>query len=355
MKTPLDVIAEKIHSGRRLFYASLELTYSCNFACRFCYNPVAREGQKRGAAKPVSTKGRLLELGEIASMMKEIRRAGVMYFTLTGGEPMVHPHFWEVASAAKEQAFALRVFTNGSLIDDVAAEKFGRLMPNCVEISIYGASEKSYGLSCGRAESFSKVMRGIELLKRKGVTVYLKCMLTKFNESEMDEIQDIADASGFPLSWDPILRQSDDGLKYPMDASPSHEAVVKLLSGRRFRTGRSAFEGEDGGGVCNIGRNLIHIDPFGNVYPCIEWNEILGNIRETGIIEIWENHPKLRELMRIAEEMTQMAKGLPPKCHYCMGQSMKKYSDPRRFDEEEIEAARIAGACGGCPEIPAKG
>lgn len=342
MNTPLEAIARKIGSRRRLFYASLELTYACNFACRFCYNPVGRLGQERSSQGTDWSKGDLLRFDEISAIMEKLREGGVMYFTLTGGEPMVHPRFWEIVETAKRLAFALRIFTNGSLIDIEAARRFGKLMPNCVEISIYGASSKSYGESCGRPEAFASVKDAVPMLKDQGVTVFLKCMLTSITEKEIDEIQDMADRWACPLNWDPVLRPSDDGQDYPLALAPGRDSIIKLLSDPgRFRMGRSAFEGGDGEGACNIGRNLLHIDPFGNVYPCIEWKEPLGNIRSADILDIWENHPLLPRLMSVSLEMESKLRELPVRCHYCMGQSMSRYGDPRRLDDDEREIAMM--------------
>ncbi len=351
MKTPLEEIAQKIGSKRRLFYASLELTYACNFACRFCYNPVDRPGQGRELGNSTEPAGQMLSLDEIVKLMNRLREGGVMYFTLTGGEPMVHPRFWEVAETAKRLAFALRIFTNGSLIDVEAADRLGKLMPNCVEISIYGASSKSYGESCGRPEAFASLKDVVPMLKSRGVTVFLKCMLTSITEKEIDEIQEMADRWGCPLNWDPVLRLSDDGQDYPLALAPRRDSIIKLLSDPgRFRMGRSAFEGGDGEGACNIGRNLIHIDPFGNIYPCIEWREPLGNIRSADILDIWENHPLLPRLMSVSLEMESKLRELPVRCHYCMGQSKSRYGDPRRLDDDEREIAMMKEKLSRCAD-----
>jgi len=123
--------------------------------------------------------------------------------------------FGKLQEKCKELAFVLRIFSNGSLIGEKEVKKLSELCPNCLEISLYGASEKSYEKSCGRGASFNKVIKGLNLLKKEGINVYLKCMLTSATENEMDKIQGIADDLGFPLNWDPNLEVSDDGDDYP--------------------------------------------------------------------------------------------------------------------------------------------
>jgi mycofactocin biosynthetic radical S-adenosylmethionine protein MftC len=340
MAGEIQKIFEKIHDSRHLLYASLELTFSCNFACRFCYNPVDRFGNGRNAGVP-QLAGNRLELDEIFALLKNLRKAGVLYFTLTGGEPMVHPHFWEILEQAKKEAFVLRIFTNGALVDEESAKRIGNICPNCVELSLYGASEESYEKSSGRGSAYPKVMKALELLKREGINVYLKCLLTSVTEKEIDEIQDIADKFRYPLSWDPVMQMSDDGGEYPLKMSASEESIEKLLTNPRFRVGGSPFEGEERQSACNIGRNIIHIDPFGNIYPCIAWREPLGNVRTDDIAGLWKNSGRFQELMNLSKVMAEKIKASGIDCRHCMGNARHLYNDPLRFDESELKISRI--------------
>jgi radical SAM protein with 4Fe4S-binding SPASM domain len=337
--TPLDKIFKKIYENRQLYYASLELTFNCNFACRFCYNPVEREGQKR--KNKISQNETPLAKEEIFKLLSDLRKAGVLYFTLTGGEPLVHPYFWEIAEKAKEHAFLLRIFTNGSLIDEKAAEKLGKIFPNCIEISIYGASEECYEQSCGRGKLFPKVLKALELLKKEGITVYLKCNLTKFTEKEMDKIQDLADSFGFQLNWDPILQVSDDGDDFPLKMSASKESIERLFKEKKFKTGFSPFEGEERNTICNIGRNLIHIDPYGNIFPCIQYREPIGNVKKDDISELFKNSKRLLELMKSAENISKKMKDENVFCRHCLGKSKLLYGDETVLDKTEIYLSNL--------------
>lgn len=319
MENEIAKLMDKVYSTRRLFYASLELTYKCNFACKFCYNPVERENQVR-TKKIVESKNNPLTKEEIFSLLEDLRELGVLYFTLTGGEPLVHPNFWEIAKRCKELSFVFRIFTNGSLIGEKEAKLLAEICPNCIEISLYGASEESYQLTCQRGSSFNKVMNALKLLKNEGLTVYLKCLLTKVTEKEMDKIQDIADGLGFPLNWDPEIVKSDDGEKYPLNMKASNEGIERLFNDKRFRVGSSQFEGREKITACNIGRNLIHIDPYGYVFPCLEWRESIGNIREANIKDMWEKSEKLRQLMKSAEIAAAKSEG---KCFVCIARMRK--------------------------------
>ena len=331
MSNEIETLFGKILNSRRLFYASLELTFNCNFACKFCYNPIEREGQER--KKNVLENEKPLAKDEIFDLLKQLRECGVLYFTLTGGEPLVHPHFWEIARKCKELAFVLRIFSNGALIGEKEVKKLSELCPNCLEISLYGASEKSYENSCGRGDSFNKVIKALNLLKKEGINVYLKCMLTSATENEMDEIQDIADNLGFPLNWDPHLEISDDGEDYPLKMRASKKAIERLYNESKFKVGSSPFEGGERISTCNIGKNLIHIDPYGNIFPCVEWRESIGNVKRDKIKDLWENSEKLFNLMKLSKDSV---KEMGKTNFFCIAREIrKKQNSSIKFKSED--------------------
>jgi len=49
---------------------------------------------------------------------------------------------------------------------------------------------------------------------------------------------------------------------------------------------------------CSAGRYSSYIDPYGNVYPCTQWNFKLGNLKENSFKEIWWSK-KAREVRKL--------------------------------------------------------
>ena len=39
--------------------------------------------------------------------------------------------------------------------------------------------------------------------------------------------------------------------------------------------------------TCSAGRAALYIDPEGQVFPCLEWEEPCGDLREQSLSEIW--------------------------------------------------------------------
>ena len=80
-----DKLQLKAIQEKRPLSCIFELTYRCNFNCRMCYIHMSDE--------QASKYGRLRTLDEWLDMACQIRDAGVLYLTLTGGECTRYPDF----------------------------------------------------------------------------------------------------------------------------------------------------------------------------------------------------------------------------------------------------------------------
>ncbi|MCM8783656.1 MAG: radical SAM protein [Candidatus Omnitrophica bacterium] len=106
------------------FHCLLELTYRCNLKCLHCY--VVRDTQKE------------LTTQQFLSILDQLKELGTLYLIISGGEPLVRTYFFEICKHAKKNNFALRIFTNASLINTNIAERIRELKPLVVEVGLYG-------------------------------------------------------------------------------------------------------------------------------------------------------------------------------------------------------------------------
>jgi len=343
LDTPLTQLMGRAVKAAHPVFALLELTYTCNYACRFCYNPIPRKNQVRSrdiekpSAKP-------LTFEEILYVQDQLRDMGVLYLTLTGGEPLTHPRFWDIAAAAKERTFALRVFTNAGLIDEAAADRFAALAPYCLEISIHGAKDETAEALNQTRGSHQALLRALGYLSERGIRVYLKCVVTRLVQDELLEIKAVGERFGYPVFFDPVLTISDDGEEYPLDLRASDDAVKRLFAADGVNIGNSPFQREPGDLNCTVASGLMHITPFGDIQPCTQWKESVGNIRERPIAEIWATSPILEEARKVAREMPRLIRegtDAHAYCHHCPGLSLLRYGDARKLDDQYLRVAQI--------------
>jgi MoaA/NifB/PqqE/SkfB family radical SAM enzyme len=312
--------------------AHLELTYRCNWRCVFCYNP-----------RPFDRRG--LDGDAWIGVLADLRALGTLTVTLTGGEPLAHPDFARIATAARERALALRVFTNGSLVTDAQADFLAALRPLAVELSLHGGREETHDRTTGRPGSFTALLAGLDRLRHRGVPLLLKAPLTRLNEDEVEAMAALADEKDVPFRLDPNLTPRDDGDTGPLSyrASPAGIERAYALVARR---GRLPHAGREAGGVnCGLGRITLAVDPEGDVFPCLQWKRHpLGNVRERPLREIWRSSPEREAAAAVAREAnTRMLGrgGALAEFPFCPALAFERSGDPLTPDEDHVRQAEI--------------
>ncbi len=156
--------------------ATFELTPYCNLKCSMCYvrlDPAAAAKQGR-----IMSGKQWLEIG------RQARDMGLFFITLTGGEPLLHPDFWEIYNGMTELGLLTSIYTNGCLIDEAVVEKLKANPPHKIKISVYGASNETYEKMCGVKDGFTRVNRAVELLREAGLSFY--CTSTVVHDNAPD-------------------------------------------------------------------------------------------------------------------------------------------------------------------------
>ena len=165
----------------------IEITYRCNHLCTFCYNSPTGE--------------REMTTPQIFEALAKVRKLGVLYVTLTGGEALCHKDFFKIAEETRRLGLALRIYSNGYLMADRRlVRKIKALKPMEVEISIHGSRPESHDALTRIKGSFNKTVKALENLVAEGLKVNLKCPITNLNQNELFEIRDLGDrlACGSP-------------------------------------------------------------------------------------------------------------------------------------------------------------
>jgi len=111
-----------------------QLTRNCDLACLHCCTESAPGKRLPGE----------LDADEALALAADIVRNKVPYVMLCGGEPLVVPHFFEVAEALGSAGVQLKIETNGQRFDARAAERLARLPVRSVQISLDGDTEQVY-------------------------------------------------------------------------------------------------------------------------------------------------------------------------------------------------------------------
>ena len=278
-----DVIVARSWSENRLFSVLIELTYRCNLDCFFCYNDL-------------SLRGRALTFDHYAQLLHDLAAMNVMTVTLSGGEPLAHPDFFRIGALARELGFVVRVKTNGHAVRGELAERMrDEVDPFVVETSLHGACAATHDRQTRVAGSFERLLANIREMLTLGMRVKVNSTLTRWNEAETAEMYALCDDLGVALRFDLQVSPRDDGDRSPLDIAPTADGVRNLLAVETARFQRFAAGRPDdvpappapSAKHCGAGSSGIAIDPFGNVYPCVQWRRAAGNLHDTRIAELW--------------------------------------------------------------------
>jgi MoaA/NifB/PqqE/SkfB family radical SAM enzyme len=327
-----DVIA-RTWRDNRLFSVLLELTYRCNLDCFFCYNDLGLTG------RPLST-------DQYRALLAELAELGTLNLTLSGGEPLAHPDFLAIGRQARDLGFVVRIKSNGHALRGAMLQRIAdEVDPYVVEVSLHGAVAATHERQTRISGSFERLLANLRETLATGVRVRLKSTLTQWNEAEVEGMLDLAQELGLPLDFDPEVTPRDDGDAEPLSIAPSRAGVERLfrvMTERARKAGAQELivvrEGDAAGAPpvpvdkhCGAGSAGVAIDPYGNVYPCVQWRRPVGNLHEQSIREIWAGSAGLVEVRRLTTAAKGVVEAEGPGAalmSFCPGSAATRTGDP---------------------------
>ncbi|MFC1479803.1 radical SAM/SPASM domain-containing protein [Planctomycetota bacterium] len=255
----------------------IELNYTCNFRCVFCYL-----GNKR-------TDSGFLDRDRCRILFRELRKAGTLVLTFTGGEPFLNSDFIPILEDARSERFAVRIFTNGSLIGPAEAKALKGIHPLSVDVSLYGASEDTYSAVTGDREHFGMTVQGLESLRDAKVDVIIKMVANRLNIHELETMKQLAHDMGFKTAVTPLLTPDDCGDFSPCNFIMEEDDLASYFEKHGRKPGKIGRGPDEI--ICTSGRNAFVISPEGDVYPCIQIRQSVGNVFSSSFKSIWKDNP----------------------------------------------------------------
>lgn len=285
---PYTRILAKVVREHRLFSVHWELTYRCNATCTHCYLDVLPPNASIPGELTTDRAKRVLD---------QIVALGALYLTFSGGEALVRRDFFEIAEYARRKRLAIRLMTNGILINSQVAERIANLHPTGVEISLYGADAATHDAITQRPHSFDMTLRAFQLLREHGIHTVMKTPLMRENVRQMSALRTLATRVGATFCYDPTITSKDTGDTRPLKYRLTYDELVGWL--RAEINADECVPLPPIGATqrsCGIGSNSLVIDPYGNVFPCVQTRISAGNLRVQSLQEIWSSSSVFREL-----------------------------------------------------------
>ena len=313
-------LAQEIVSGlaaelNRPLSAMIELSDRCNEVCVHCYQVQGQKGE--------------MDTEQVFALLSELASAGVLLLTLSGGEVLLRKDFFEIAERARELGFALRIFTNGLLVDAEVARRFAALSVQTVEISVYSPVAETHDFVTGVAGSFDKTIAGIRALRSHDVPVVMKSPLMSVNAHQVDAYQQLANELGARMNLTPgDLTAREGGTVEPSQFNADEDGVRALTARFVHETRVPAGSRDPDSRSCGAGQG-VHVEPDGQIRPCTMLDLDLGHVSE-GLGRGAENpNPALSGLLSLRFRDLHGCRecDLAPYCGRCYAQALVETGD----------------------------
>jgi len=249
-------------------------TMDCNLRCAGCY-----AGRY---AKRVSLNAELVD-----RIITDGKAIGTYAYVLSGGEVFTWPYFFSVVRRHRDAYFL--VYTNGTLIDEGAADTLAELGNVALALSVEGLERET---DARRGEGVhQRVLDAMGRLNERGLLFGYSTMVTRSNAelAASDEFVDYYYERGCRFGWyfqflpigeDPDVRM----MATPEQRDGLRRRIGQIRDRRRdFSIGDFWNDGCLMGGCIAAGRHYVHINAHGDVEPCAFVHFAVDNIKEKSL------------------------------------------------------------------------
>ncbi|MBL9113798.1 MAG: radical SAM protein [Verrucomicrobiaceae bacterium] len=287
------------------------ITRTCNLRCVHCYSD----------SQAMNYPGEL-SWEQMESVIDDLSAYQVPSLLLSGGEPLIHPRFFDIVDKATAGGLKLTISTNGTLITPEKAARLKAANVAYVGISLDGIGEV-HDQFRRKEGAFDGAVRGFRNCHEVGQKTGLRLTLTRHNVQNIEQILDFIEQESIQrvcfYHLVPAGRGSSLQVLTPAESRYALDTLIARAEAwhrqgvnRELLTVAGPADGAylllrmeaenhpnleearrllswNGGGANSSGRGIANIDTQGNVHPDQFWQDItLGNVKLMPFSKIWE-------------------------------------------------------------------
>jgi radical SAM protein with 4Fe4S-binding SPASM domain len=283
------------YSGKRVpLEVAIEITRRCPLECRHCYNNLDMAD--------LEARNRELTKEEYFKLLDDLSEMGAFWILFTGGEIFARKDFLEIYTYAKTKGFLITLFTNGTIINEKIADYLSEWPPFAIEITLYGRTRETYEALTAVPGSYDRCMRGIGLLRDRGLPLKLKTVGTSINKHEVLSMKAfVEDELHLDFKFDSLMSPRIDCSQSPLAVRLLPEEVValdlhspKVAAEHRKNIEREidqplALEESNALYSCGGGVKAFAIDPYGHMSICVLSHQETYDIRAGSVKDGWDH------------------------------------------------------------------
>jgi MoaA/NifB/PqqE/SkfB family radical SAM enzyme len=271
------------------YMAELDVTYRCDCRCQMCQRwKDRRQGE--------------LTLREYEKLAEDFYRMGTHLVSIAGGEPLLREDIFSIIRRLADYGMCVNVCTNGLLLDE-QAEALCSSGASFVTVSLDGATAGTHDKVRGAPGSYERIERGIQMLMAypREIRPLVRVRMTVSN-------QNLGEVKSYYRKWHEIVddvllqpshycksafytgtdeeafRVDPERLAQQVDGTPlKRDGYIKNLITSLKKDGTYPVQ------RCYAGILMVRLDPWGNVFPCLEQHVRVGSVREQAFRTIWHS------------------------------------------------------------------
>lgn len=268
------------HSAAEVFTLQWHLTQECDLYCRHCYDRTKR------TSFPFERGLKLLD--ELGYFCRSRFVRGQV--SLTGGNPLLYPHFFELYQAAAERELMIAIL--GNAVERADMERIVAIrMPVYYQVSLEGL--ESYNDRIRGEGNYRRTVDFLRMLTEMGVPNMVMLTLTRHNMDQVvplaDELEGVTGGMAFnrlALFGEGAALELPTPIEYrlfleeyvrSLESHPVLGLKDNLLNTVLERSGKELFGGCAGYG-CGAAFNFVSILSDGEVHACRKFPSPIGNI-----------------------------------------------------------------------------
>ncbi len=305
------------YRAAEIFTLQWHVTEVCDMRCRHCYGgDSAPRHMERETAERI--------LREMAEFCRQKNVRGQI--TFTGGNPLLHPEFFELYQAAVNEGFLVAILGNPT--DARTLERLVAIQPPALfQVSLEGLREHNDWIR--QAGHYDRVLGFLDRLREHGVPSQVMLTLTRANMGQVLPLAEVLRERADRLTYNRISLVGSGASLQPPDREAyadflgdylqaAEDNPVLRLKDNLLNPALAAQGGEPFGGCtgfgCGAAFNFVALLPDGQVHACRKFPSPLGNIQEQSLTRIYDS-PVAAAYRRAPEDCLGCPLG--PVCRGC--------------------------------------
>jgi len=268
---------------------SFELTNQCNYRCSHCYRV---HGQ------------RFLEPGHFRKALDEAESLGAIMVGFNGGEPTIHPLFFQYAVSVLQRGMHLSVLSNGSGLTDEMLDALTRWRLGIhLQVSLYGTSPLSGEAITGVPDAFEATLARIFDLQTRGFDLRVSLLALEATAEGLPALIHGLREREIHIGLIPQISVSENGSTIPLGLRAPDDHLLPLFAFEGDWDTKDPLEptielrSEDDSLACNAGVTSLGIRADGSILPClICTGPVLGNISADTLESVLQGEARRRFL-----------------------------------------------------------